>query len=448
MLHPAAPIVDALLRRFERTADPYPLIRWLTAGGSEHPLDFPRLVADLQLIRLRRMVRYAGRRSPYYRELFGRLGFRPGEIRSADDLRHLPMTTSHDLAEWQRFIAVPDERLSTVFTTSGSSGEPKRVYYTNRELNALHNISALGLRLRFSGPLRALVALPDNLWIGAAEGCAVVRRAGGLALPVGIADPAEVIFQMRRFQPTFVITSPSFMVVLTREAQRQGYRLELGGIMVSGEPLIPVQQELFRDYWRAPTCNSYGTTEIGGAQTIALPDSERLYLNGLHLYTEIIDPASGEPAEEGELVFTPLEREAMPLLRYRSGDLARWDRQTSHWLPFGSILLGGRSDDLLVVNDMNLFGHILAEAAGRAPGATGRIAITVDKVDMVDRLTLRVEGQGVDAADVRERLLAVYPELMQGIQNGGLLLVIEPDAQLGGQLKALQLHDARRSLSH
>jgi len=444
MLHPAAFVADALLRRFERSPDPYPLIRRLTSGSNERPLDYPRLVADLQLIRLRRMVRYAGAHSPFYRELFARLGIRPSDIRTADDLRRLPFTTSSDLADWQRLIAVAEERLSTVFTTSGSTGEPKRVYFTDRELNSLHNISALGLRMRFRGPLRALVAMPDSLWVGAAEGCSVVRRAGGLALPVGIADPAEIVGQMRRFQPTCVITSPSFMVVLTREAQRQNFRLALQGILVSGEPLIPAQQELFRDYWQAPTLNSYGTTEIGGAQTVALPDSDRLYLNGLHLYTEIIDPATGEPAEEGELVFTPLEREAMPLLRYRSGDLARWNREAGHWLPFGSITLGGRLDDLIVVNDLNLYGHILADAAGSAPGATGRMAILVDKADLVDRLTLRIEGSGVRAEDVLQRLLAAYPELRQRIQNRGLVLEIEPDAQLGDQVKAVHLHDARR----
>ncbi len=443
-MRPSAVLLDANLRAFEARAQPYGLIRIMSEHSGDHPLNYPHTISDMQLLRLRRMVRYAEARSPYYRELFARLGIRPRDIRSLDDYRRLPFTSAHDLNDWQRFIAVPEEHLSAVFTTSGTTGEPKRLYYTTHELNALHNIGALGLRLRLHGRLRALIALPAGLWIGSNEACAIVERAGGLALPVGIADPAVIVGQMRRFEPNIMITSPSFMVILTHEAQRQRFRAELQAILVSGETLLDEQKELFLDYWHAPTYNSYGTTEIGGGQTLALPNSDCLYLNGLQLYTEIIDPATGLPAEAGELVYTPLVREAMPLLRYRSGDLAKWCKR-GNWLPFGSIILDGRDDDLILAADMNLYAHILADAAGRAAGASGRVAITVDKVNLVDRLRLRVEGNGVREDDVRSRLYAAYPELRQGVGSASLLLEIEADAQLGEQLKAVKLTDLRRS---
>ena len=219
--------------------------------------------------------------------------------------------------------------------------------------------------------------------------------------------------------------------------------MKLEAILVGGETLTRQHIERFREYWDAPTYNSYGSTEIGGGQTMALPTCECLHLNGLQLFTEIIDPDTGLLADEGELVFTPLVREAMPLLRYRSGDLARWSH-CDCWLPFGSIVLTGRADDMIVAGDMNLFGHVLAEAAGRAKGATGRVAIVVDKVDLTDRLRLRVEGNGVPEPEARANLFVAYPELPRNLAIGNIRLEIETDARLNDQFKAVKIADLRK----
>lgn len=443
-----AHVIDAALRVFEAGPVSPATLRLATrlTNSASGGLLTPARVRELQWIRLRRIVRYAYNRSPFYQRKFDELNLRPQLLRTPDDFTRCPFTTAQDLRDWPQFLAVPETQLSAVFTTSGTTGEPKRVYYTAHELNALSNVGALGLRLRVPDRLVALIALPTGLWMGTAEAQRVVERAGGLGLPVGASEPALVITQMRRFTPNVVITSPSFMVALTREARRQNFRTKLEAILVGGETLTREQIERFQQYWDSPTYNAYGSTEIGGGQTLALPTCECLHLNGLQLFTEIVDPATGLPADEGELIFTPLVREAMPLLRYRSGDLARWSH-CDCWLPFGSIMLTGRADDLIVAGDMNLFGQVLAEAVARVAGATGRMALVVDKVDLTDRLRLAVEGNGVVETEVRAHLYTAYPELAHNLSIGNIQLEIETDVRLTDQFKAVKIVDLRRTLS-
>jgi phenylacetate-CoA ligase len=217
-------------------------------------------------------------------------------------------------------------RLYVVFTTAGSTGEPKRVYFTWRELQMLTNLAAAGLRVGHPGRLWVLIALPieHGLWIGTPTAIRIVERAGGLPIPVGTADPIKTLQWMGRFEPNVVMSSPSYMTTLTCEAERQGYRIRLDQILLSGEMLSSTHQRYFHEYWGASTSDAYGTTEIGRAQAIALPACTAFSLNDLCLVTEIVDPVTRQAADEGELVFTTLAREGMPLIRYLSGDRARW----------------------------------------------------------------------------------------------------------------------------
>jgi phenylacetate-CoA ligase len=402
-----------------------------------------KVVAQVQARRLRRTMRYVVRRPPFYREAFRAAGIRADSIRSVLDLRKLPLTTSQDFRDYQRFLCTPETSLAAVFTTSGTTGEPKRAYFTYREIRSLCNFAAVALRFRYRGRLVVLIALPlgHGLWIGSAIAQRVVEQAGGLGLPVGAGDPDETIKWMRRFAPNMVISSPSYMMALTRHAGRTGYRPALERIVVSGEPLVEEQKAAFHDYWGARVLDSYGLTEIGGGQTLALPECQALHLNDLHMVTEIIDPITARPAKEGELVFTTLLREAMPLVRYRSGDYGYWAECTCG-LPFRAVRLAGRTDDMFVVGDMNIYGHIIANAIGGVAGASGRVAIALDKVNLTDRLELRVEGC-VKPEEVQQALSAAYPEMAANVANGNLVLEVKPGSDLGQQIKAVKITDRR-----
>jgi phenylacetate-CoA ligase len=207
--------------------------------------------------------------------------------------------------------------------------------------------------------------------------------------------------------------------------------------------LYDAQRDRFVEYWDAQVFDSYGATEIGGGQTIVLPECDgAFHLNDLHLITEIVHPETGEPAEEGELVFTTLTREAMPLLRYRSGDRARWT-ECDCWLPARAIRLQGRVDDMFTAGDMNLYGRVMTKAIGQIPGTSGHLELVLDKVDLTDRLVVRVEGNRVEESEVRQALFDAYPKMRRNTDNGNLILEIETSVDLSDQIKALRITDRR-----
>lgn len=403
-----------------------------------------QVIREIQTIRLQSTLSYVYERSPFYRGMFQRLQIKPDDIRTTGDLKKLPFTTSGDIRDWQQFLCVQPDQLSAVFTTSGTTGEPKRVYFTYREMQMLTNLYAVALRIRHPGALTGLIALPatHGLWIGSPSVHRAVERAGGLPLPVGAEDPSETLKWMRRFEPNFVFSSPSYMTALTREAEREGYRPKVDRVLTAGELLTSEHKCLLNEYWGAEVYDSYGSTEIGSAQTIAMPECTAFHINDLHLVTEIIDPETGEPAEEGEMVFTTLRREGMPLLRYRSGDRARWSECRCN-LPLNAIKIAGRTDDMMVAGDMNLYGRIIVAAVGKVHGATGRVAIELAKKQLTDKMVLSVEGKSVRAEDVEQALFGAYPELEESIENGNILFEIRTGADLGSQLKDLKISDKR-----
>lgn len=440
-----AKVVDKAIRRFEeRNCRPAVVkragrfFRRIVGYGLQ-----PEMIVAIQERRLCDTVDYVYAHSPFYRRLFDECGVHPGDIRKVTDLKKIPFTTAKDIRQWQDFLCVPEEKLSAVFTTSGTTGEPKRIYYTFREMQTLSNLYGMAIRVAHAGRFVALVALPlgHGLWIGGAIVQRAVERAGGLPLNVGADSPSDTIKWMKRFSPNIIFSSPSYMTALTREAERVGYCCPIDKIILAGELLTSAHKKLFTGYWGAAVFDSYGSTEIGSAQTLALPECSAFHLNDLHLITEIIDPATGNPANEGELVFTTIRRDGMPLLRYRSGDKARWS-QCSCWLPLQAVNIKGRTDDMIVAGDMNLYGRVIADAVASVSGTTGRVTLTIVKADLADQLTVQVEGQP-NKDLVRKTLLAAYPELLVNTENGNLRLVIELVTDLGSQIKDVKVVDLR-----
>ena len=412
---------------------------WLRSGR------LAGIVRDVQRERLARALRRAASCSPYYRET---LGWRVAEVDAVTApamLEQLPFTQPTELADWRRFLCVPEDRLAAIYTTSGTSGEPKVCGFTGREQRRLVNLWALGVRLGQPGPMRVLIALPTGhgLWIGTASTTRAVERAGGTPLPIGTPHPSEALAWMRRFEPNMVVSSPSYLAALTRQAEDEGYRVPVDSLTLGGEPLGGERRRYFSEYWDATVQESYGATEIGGPQTIALPGCRGLHLNELHLVTEIVEKDGDAPAEQGELVFTPLEREAMPLVRYRIGDRARWV-ECDCGLPLRCITLEGREDDMFTLGGTHLYGQVLADAITQLPGTIGRIALEVDRHDHIDRLQLRVGGESVDEDAVRGALWDAYPRLREVVDGGQLVLDIETGADLTRQIKSFSLRDRRR----
>jgi len=132
----------------------------------------------------------------------------------------------------------------------------------------------------------------------------------------------------------------------------------------------------------------------------------------------------------------------MPFLRYKSGDRARWETCGCEF-PLSSVRLLGRTDDMIVAGDMNLYGRIVERIIAKIPGSTGKVAIKIDKVRLRDRLTLQIEGMGIDKENVLQSLFGEYPEIKENIKNGNLTVNIETGVDLSNQIKELRIFDLR-----
>jgi phenylacetate-CoA ligase len=411
----------------------------------------PGLVRDIRAIRLRRILDYVERQSPFYADLFRRAGIDSRAVRVPADLVQLPFTTVEDMADPNRFRCVPEGRIAHVFTTSGTTGDPKVVLFTARDLWRSVNLAVAAAdllpRFQVERPARlvALIALPQGLWIGSSQAVRLIEYSDGLGLPIGVPPPEFALKMLHRFAANTLITSPSYLAALTRDAAAVGCPATVRLIITGGELLSEDQRATFATSWGAPVLNTYGMTELGGGQAFALPGCRGLHLNEAQVLAEIVDPDTGRPSARGELVFTTLAREAMPLVRYRSGDLGAWV-DCGCGLPLRAFTIEGRIGDVFVAGDLNLSGRRIAEALRQVPGTSGRVDIVVDRVDFVDRVTLRVErapGTEIREADVRAALLGIYPEMQASLDARMLAVRIEPVERLDAGAKAYRVIDRR-----
>jgi phenylacetate-CoA ligase len=405
----------------------------------------PPVMEALQNIRLRRTMARVARHSPFYRSRFAELGITPEAIRGIGDVARLPFTSSADIQHAEQFLCVPRDRIAYIFTTSGTSRQPKQAFRTRADFERIVNLPALAIRHQaWQERLVCMIAHAHGMF-GLVDGAvAVAQRAGGLALPIGQPPPDEAMQALCRYRPNAIMTSPSYMAALTRRAEQARLRHPLRMIVLDGEILTPAQVEKFAGYWQAEVVNGYGLTEVG-VVAFGPHGCDALHLNRPGILAEIVDPATGEPAEEGELVVTTLAQEAMPLLRYRTGDRVRWQPCRCGWVA-PSIHVFGRFGDSIVVAATNLHGPLIAEDIAAIDGTTGSVEIVVDHVDGVDRLTLRVgvqPGAAVERETVAQQLFAIYPALADDRRAEAFELTVELLEGFRLSPKPLRVRDLR-----
>jgi phenylacetate-CoA ligase len=285
----------------------------------------------------------------------------------------------------------------------------------------------------------------QGLWGGVKYVEGVVSRLGGLSLAVGIPPVSDAVALIDEFRPNMLATNPSYMAAVTRHAQNAGFRHRLKAITLGGELLTPSQADLFREYWGAEISNGYGLVEIGGVATGG-NDCDALHFDLLHNAVEIVDPETGEPSDEGELVVTTLVNEAMPLVRYRTRDLCRSAVCRCGWsVPAFRVL--SRLNDSVVVSGNNIHGRVLADALREIESKATGLEIIVEHAGGVDRLTLRV-GVAPDsllqAEDVQRELFKIYPLMGGELRSGAYELAIDLQKTSALPSKFLRVRDLRR----
>ena len=362
---------------------------------------------DLQLQRLRWSLRHAYQRVPHYRRAFEVAGVHPEDLREPADLARFPFTTKADLRAYYPFgmLAVPREQLARVHASSGTTGQPTVVGYTAGDIRTWSQVMARSIRASGGRPGdRVHVAYGYGLFTGGlgahygaeALGCTVIPVSGGMT--------ERQALLIRDLQPEIIMVTPSYLLAILDELERHGVdpastSLQVG--ILGAEPWTDEMRAEIEQRLDMHAVDIYGLSEVIGPgvanECVETKDGPHVWED--HFYPEIVDPMTGEvlpKGEKGELVFTTLTREAMPVIRYRTRDLTRLLPGTAR--PMRRIeKITGRSDDMIILRGVNLFPTQIEELILRTPSLTAHFQCVLRREGRLDTMAVRVERR-VEAA--------------------------------------------------
>ncbi|HJK02891.1 MAG TPA: phenylacetate--CoA ligase [Methanocorpusculum sp.] len=354
---------------------------------------------ELQLKRLKETVTRT-QNIGFYQKMFAEAGIRPEDIKTLDDLSKIPFTKKSDLRGGYPFgfLAVPMNRINRIHTTSGTTGKPTVVAYTKNDLNSwseliARNLTMVGLRegdMFQNASNYSLFTGGLGFHYGAEKiGCAVV--------PAGVGNTKRQIEMIQDFGVNAIHCTPSYAMHLTEVAEDMHANLESLRIGVFGaEAWSENMRRDLENRLNIKAYDSYGMSELfGPGVAFECPEQDGLHIWHDCYIVEIIDPKTGEtlgPGEKGEMVVTPLVKEAMPLLRYRTGDITMLMEDDC---PCGRgqkiARLFGRSDDMLTVRGINVFPSQIEHVLKNIPEVGDQFMVYIDRLNHLDEMTIEVE---------------------------------------------------------
>ncbi len=309
---------------------------------------------ELQLSRLRQTVRRAYGNVGHYRDAFDRAGVQPDDIRSLSDLARLPFTTKEDLRRSYPYgmFAVPREQVVRIHASSGTTGKPTVVGYTAADLSMWADVVARSIYAAGGRPGDIVHnAYGYGLFTGGLGAHAGAERLGCTVVPVSGGMTERQVRLIVDFQPRIIMVTPSYMLALVDEMRRQGIdprstSLEIG--IFGAEPWTDQMRAELEATLDIKALDIYGLSEVigPGVSQECVETQDGLHIWEDHFYPEVIDPVSGEvlpDGSEGELVFTSLTKEAMPVIRYRTRDLTRLLPGTARTMRRMEKVTGGRT---------------------------------------------------------------------------------------------------------
>jgi phenylacetate-CoA ligase len=360
-------------------------------------------IAALQLQRLKWTLRHAYDNVPHYKKKFDDKGVHPDDLKTLADLAKFPFTTKSDLRDNYPFgmFAVPRQQVSRIHASSGTTGKPTVVGYTRKDIDNWADLAARSIRAAGgrAGDI-CHVAYGYGLFTGGLGAHYGAERLGCTVIPMSGGQTEKQVQLILDFQPDIIMVTPSYSLVIAEEFERQGIApqdisLKVGifGAEPWGEGMrAEIEKKLGLD-----AVDIYGLSEVMGpgvaCECIESKDGPVIWED--HFYPEIINPDTGEvvaDGEEGELVFTSLSKEAMPVIRYRTRDLTSLLAPTSRsFRRMGRIV--GRSDDMLIVRGVNVFPTQIEEQILRDKRLSGTYQIVLTRDGHLDDVEVRCELQ-------------------------------------------------------
>ncbi len=364
----------------------------------------PKQLKSIQQSKIRRIVRYAYRNVPFYRKRFDEAGVKPLSIKGIDDLSRIPFTVKTDLRDYYPLgiLAVPQDRLYCLHASSGTTGKPIVVAYTRNDLERWTRL--MGRTFDVAGVRKGDVVqnmYGYGLFTGGLGFHYGARAVGATVVPTSVGNTKRQLMLMKDLRSTVVACTPSYMVYLCEASRVEGYEPREDFVLRSGlfgaEPWSEEARKRIEDTFGLRAHDCYGMSELYGPGVgIECEQRRGLHVWGDEFLVETINPDTGEvlqPGKEGELVFTMLSREAMPLLRYRSRDLSRVSEEQCACGRYHSRIqrIKGRSDDMLIVGGVNVFPSQVEHVLMNVPGLADQYQIVVSREEL-DHLCVKVEA--------------------------------------------------------
>jgi phenylacetate-CoA ligase len=369
----------------------------------------------LQLDRLGWSLRHAYDNVAHYREAFDRAGVHPDDCRSLEELARFPFTTKDDLRATYPFgmLAVPRAQVARIHASSGTTGRPTVVGYTQRDLDTWADVVARSIRAAGGRPGDLVhVAYGYGLFTGGLGAHYGAERLGCTVVPVSGGMTERQVRLIADLEPDLIMVTPSYMLAILDELERQGLdpqgtSLKVG--LFGAEPWTDEMRAEIEQRGDLHAIDIYGLSEIIGPgvanECIETKDGPHVWED--HFYPEVVDPETGEvlpDGERGELVFTTLTKEALPMIRYRTRDLTRLLPGTARTMRRMEKITG-RSDDMIILRGVNLFPTQVEELILRVPGLSPHFQLVLSRPRRLDELTVRVEARP-DTASAGERARA------------------------------------------
>ena len=362
----------------------------------------------LQLQRLKWSLKHAYENVPHYKAAFDAKGVHPDDLKDLSDLRLFPFTTKKDLRDNYPFglFAVPREQVVRVHASSGTTGKPTVVGYTQQDIDTWADLVARSIRAA-GGRAGDLIhiAYGYGLFTGGLGAHYGAERAGCTVVPMSGGQTEKQVQLIQDFRPDIIMVTPSYMQVIIEQFERLGLDARDSSLRIGIFGAEPWTEAMRRDIEAKAGIDAvdiYGLSEVMGpgvaSECVESKDGPVIWED--HFYPEIIDPETGElkaDGEEGELVFTSLSKEAMPIIRYRTRDLTRLLPPTSRaFRRMGKIV--GRSDDMMIIRGVNVFPTQVEEIVLAHGALTGLYQVHVSREGLLDQVEVHCELAPNEAA--------------------------------------------------
>lgn len=366
-------------------------------------------IAALQLKRMKWSLNHAYENVGHYRIAFDRAGVHPGDLRDLSDLTKFPFTAKDDLRRHYPFgmFAVPREQVARIHASSGTTGKPTVVGYTARDLDMWADVIARCLRAAGCKPgMKVHNAAGYGLFTGGLGVHYGAERLGCTVIPASAGMTERQVRLIVDFEPDVIHVTPSYMLAILDEFRAQGVDPRKSSLKIGvfgAEPWTNAMREEIEQAFDLNAVDMYGLSEVIGpgvaCECVESKDGPHVWED--HFYPEVIDPVTGAvlpDGEIGELVFTSLTKEAMPVIRYRTRDLTRLLPGTAR--SFRRIeKITGRSDDMIILRGVNVFPGQIEEIILKDPRLAPHFVIELKRGERLDIMAVLVEARaGVDAA--------------------------------------------------